>query len=85
MTKLFGTDDISPYYRLSTAQVEGLAKDLTSDDRSLRIVAAQHIGRFVLEPAQALIKYITEGNCIQTLTVKYHSISYKEKKKLTPS
>ncbi|OAD02983.1 hypothetical protein MUCCIDRAFT_156024, partial [Mucor lusitanicus CBS 277.49] len=60
-------EEISPYYRLSTEQVEGLAKDLTSDDKALRIVAAQHIGKFVLEPAKALIKYITEGNCIETL------------------
>ncbi|KAI7906153.1 armadillo-type protein [Cokeromyces recurvatus] len=43
--------------------------DLSSDDRSLRIFAAQYIGKFVLEPAQALIKYITEGDCIETLTV----------------
>ncbi|KAK4516640.1 Two-component response regulator SSK1p [Mucor velutinosus] len=60
-------EEISPYYRLSTEQVEGLAKDLTSDDKALRIVAAQHIGKFVLEPAKALTKYITEGNCIETL------------------
>ncbi|KAG1111828.1 hypothetical protein G6F42_014914 [Rhizopus arrhizus] len=60
-------EEISPYYRLSTEQVEGLAKDLASDDKTLRIVAAQHIGKFVLEPAKALIKYITEGNCIETL------------------
>lgn len=49
--------------------MEGIAKDLTGDDRTLRIVATQHIGKFVLEPAQALIKYIAEGDCIQTLTV----------------
>ncbi|CEP10345.1 hypothetical protein [Parasitella parasitica] len=60
-------EEISPYYRLSTEQVEGLAKDLTSNDKSLRIVAAQHIGKFVLEPAKALSKYITEGNCIESL------------------
>lgn len=51
--------------------MEGLAKDLTSDDKALRIVAAQHIGKFVLEPAKALIKYITEGNCIETLAVSF--------------
>lgn len=62
-------EEISPYYRLSTDQVEALAKDLSSDDKSTRIEAAQHIGKFVLEPAKALTKYITEGDCIKTLTV----------------
>ncbi|KAI8646397.1 armadillo-type protein [Parasitella parasitica] len=65
-----------PYYRLSTEQVEGLAKDLTSNDKSLRIVAAQHIGKFVLEPAKALIKYITEGDCIESLAVNIAAGSY---------
>ncbi|KAI9487543.1 MAG: armadillo-type protein [Benjaminiella poitrasii] len=60
-------EDISPYYRLNVYQVDGIAKDLASDDRNLRIVAAQYISKFVLEPAQALIKYITEGDCIETL------------------
>jgi HEAT repeat protein len=54
---------------LSTEQVEGLAKDLASEDKALRIVAAQHIGKFVLEPAKPLIKYISEGNCIENLAV----------------
>ncbi|CAO3639496.1 unnamed protein product [Mucor hiemalis] len=61
-------DEISPYYRLSTEQVEALAKDLSGEDKDARIEAAQHIGKFVLEPAKALIKYITEGDCIETLT-----------------
>lgn len=62
-------EEISPYYRLSTEQVEALAKDLSGEDKDARIEAAQHIGKFVLEPAKALIKYITEGDCIETLTV----------------
>lgn len=63
-------EDISPYYRLTAYQVEGIAKDLSSDDRNLRIFAAQHIAKFVLEPAKALIDYITKGDCIKILTVK---------------
>ena len=69
LTRFIQKEEISPYYRLSTAQVEALAKDLTGDDAAARIEAAQHIGKFVLEPAKALIKYITTGDCIETLTV----------------
>ncbi|KAI9358200.1 armadillo-type protein [Pilaira anomala] len=61
-------EEVSPYYRLSPAQVEAIAKDLTSDNKETRIEAAQHIAKFVLEPAKALTKYITEGDCIKTLT-----------------
>lgn len=63
------TEEVSPYYRLSTSQVEALAKDLASDNKEKRIEACQHIAKFVLEPAKALTKYITEGDCIKTLTV----------------
>ncbi|KAG0744678.1 hypothetical protein G6F57_008291 [Rhizopus arrhizus] len=61
-------DDISPYYRLSTRQVESLANDLKSYDMRTRIQAASYISKFVLEPAESLIKYISEGDCIQVLT-----------------
>lgn len=64
------TDDISPYYRLSTRQVESLANDLKSYDMRTRIQAAGYISKFVLEPAESLIKYISEGDCIQVLTVR---------------
>ncbi|KAG1212886.1 hypothetical protein G6F68_002221 [Rhizopus microsporus] len=62
-------DEISPYYRLTPGQVQALANDLRSSDASTRIEAAQYIGKFVLEPAEALIKYITEEDCILALTV----------------
>ncbi|GAA5802259.1 hypothetical protein HPULCUR_007722 [Helicostylum pulchrum] len=61
-------EEVSPYYRLTTSQVESLAKDLSSDKKETRIEACQHIAKFVLEPAKALTKYITEGDCIKTLT-----------------
>jgi hypothetical protein len=69
ITNISIIEEISPYYRLSIAQVEALAEDLAGDDKTARIEACQHIGKFVLEPAKALIKYISEGDCIQTLTV----------------
>ncbi|KAI8987684.1 armadillo-type protein [Mycotypha africana] len=72
-------EDISPYYRLTKAQVEGLSKDLNSDQRNVRVFAAQHISKFVLEPAQALIKFITEGNCIEALTRMLSSADIEEK------
>lgn len=68
---------------MSTEQVEGLAKDLTSDDKALRIVAAQHIGKFVLEPAKPLIKYITEGNCIESLAVSFSVLELPDYYKYT--
>ncbi|RCH91617.1 hypothetical protein CU098_008839 [Rhizopus stolonifer] len=60
--------DISPYYRLTELQVQGIQKDLHSQDKTIRITAAQHIAKFVLEPAQALMDYITQGDCIETLS-----------------
>jgi HEAT repeat protein len=64
-------EDISPYYRLSNEQVEALSSDLkNTGDKNVRLEAAQYIGKFVLEPAQALIAYITKGDCIDSLAVK---------------
>ncbi|KAI9316889.1 armadillo-type protein [Dichotomocladium elegans] len=62
-------EDIDPYYRLTTEQVDALAADLKSQDKGVRLEAAQHLSKFVLEPAQALIDYITKGDCLETLTV----------------
>ncbi|KAI8366519.1 armadillo-type protein [Blakeslea trispora] len=60
--------DINPYYRLNEEQVRAIQKDLQSEAKLVRITAAQHIAKFVLEPAQALIDYITTGDCIESLT-----------------
>ncbi|KAI8373036.1 armadillo-type protein [Radiomyces spectabilis] len=60
--------DIDPYYRLSAAQVEELARDLRSGEKTVRLEALEYLGKFLLEPAQALIDYITQGDCIATLT-----------------
>ncbi|KAI8340352.1 armadillo-type protein [Choanephora cucurbitarum] len=60
--------DISPYYRLTQEEVQAIQKDLHSETKQVRITAAQHIAKFVLEPAQALIDYITNGDCIEALT-----------------
>lgn len=49
--------------------MEELADDLKSNDKSLRLEAAQYLAKFVLEPSQALIDYISKGDCIETLTV----------------
>ncbi|KAF7722652.1 hypothetical protein EC973_002862 [Apophysomyces ossiformis] len=61
-------EDIDPYYRLTPSQVQAMAKDLKSSDKKVRVDAVQSLGKFVLEPAQALIDYITQGDCIETLT-----------------
>lgn len=58
---------------MTPGQVQALANDLRSSDASTRIEAVQYIGKFVLEPAEALIKYITEGDCILALTVSNSS------------
>ncbi|KAI7876332.1 ARM repeat-containing protein [Lichtheimia hyalospora FSU 10163] len=62
-------EDIDPYYRLTPEQVNALASDLKSDEKQVRMVAAQHLSKFILEPAQALIDYITQGDCMEALTV----------------
>ncbi|CAO3662792.1 unnamed protein product [Rhizopus stolonifer] len=61
-------DDISPYYRMTSAQVEGLAKRLKSKEAIIRKDAISYLGERVLEPAEALIQYISHGDCIQVLT-----------------
>ncbi|KAL1933770.1 hypothetical protein VTP01DRAFT_7860 [Rhizomucor pusillus] len=61
-------EDIDPYYRLTPAQVEDLKNDLKSSDKESRLEAAHYIAKFVLEPAQVLIDYITQGDCIESLT-----------------
>ncbi|KAJ8663995.1 hypothetical protein O0I10_000271 [Lichtheimia ornata] len=61
-------EDIDPYYRLTPEQVNALASDLKSDEKQVRMVAAQHLSKFILEPAQALIDYITQGDCMEALT-----------------
>ena len=66
--------DISPYYRLTQEEVQAIQKDLHSETKLVRITAAQHIAKFVLEPAQALIDYITTGDCIEALTVSLMSL-----------
>ncbi|CAO3581389.1 unnamed protein product [Absidia cylindrospora] len=60
-------EDIDPYYRLNTAQIQSLAQDLKSTDKKIRMDAIRYLGKFVVEPAEALITYIVEGNCIDTL------------------
>lgn len=67
-------EDIDPYYRLTVEQVESLAHDLQSFDKKTRMDALQHLGKFVVEPAEALITYIVEGNCMETLMVRLHSL-----------
>ncbi|ORE22414.1 ARM repeat-containing protein [Rhizopus microsporus] len=67
----------------SAGQVQALANDLRSSDASTRIEAAQYIGKFVLEPAEALIKYITEEDCILALTVNIAAGPYELWKKST--
>ncbi|ORZ10426.1 armadillo-type protein [Absidia repens] len=62
-------EDIDPYYRLNTAQIQSLAQDLKSPDKKIRMDAIRYLGKFVVEPAEALITYIVEGNCIDTLMV----------------
>lgn len=64
------SEDIDPYYRLTPAQVEDLKNDLKSSDKESRLEAAHYIAKFVLEPAQVLIDYITQGDCIESLTVR---------------
>ncbi|KAG0185039.1 hypothetical protein DFQ28_010070 [Apophysomyces sp. BC1034] len=61
-------EDIDPYYRLTTSQVQAIAQDLKSTEKKVRLDAVQSLGKFVLEPAQALIDYITQGDCIEALT-----------------
>ncbi|ORY95073.1 armadillo-type protein [Syncephalastrum racemosum] len=63
-------EDIDPYYRLTTDQVNDLARDLKSTDKDRRADALQYLSKFVVEPAQALIDYIVQGDCIDTLTVR---------------
>lgn len=65
----FIIEDIDPYYRLTPEQVNALASDLKSDEKQVRMMAAQHLSKFILEPAQALIDYITQGDCMEALTV----------------
>ncbi|CAO3654270.1 unnamed protein product [Cunninghamella echinulata] len=60
--------DIDPYYRLNTMQVQSLAHDLSSSNKEVRMEALKYLGKFVLEPAEALLTFIIEGNCIETLT-----------------
>ncbi|KAI8879422.1 ARM repeat-containing protein [Backusella circina FSU 941] len=73
-------EDISPYYRLSNDQVVSLSLDLrNNEDKNVRLEAAQYIGKFVLEPAQALIDYITKGDCIDTLAQMITSDDPEEK------
>ncbi|KAI8342377.1 armadillo-type protein [Chlamydoabsidia padenii] len=60
-------EDIDPYYRLNGAQVESLAHDLSSADKKTRMDALQYLGKFVVEPAESIIAYIVEGNCMETL------------------
>ncbi|CAO3648836.1 unnamed protein product [Cunninghamella blakesleeana] len=60
--------DIDPYYRLNTMQVQSLAYDLSSSEKNIRMEAIQYLGKFVLEPAEALLSFIIEGSCIETLT-----------------
>ncbi|KAI8971101.1 armadillo-type protein [Pilobolus umbonatus] len=52
-------------------QVKAIDYDLRSEEKETRTEAAQHIAKFVVEPAKALIEYITKGDCIQLLTVLY--------------
>ncbi|KAI8081290.1 armadillo-type protein [Halteromyces radiatus] len=61
-------EDIDPYYRLNTAQVQSLAQDLKSTDKKIRLDAIHYLAKFVVEPAEALMTYIVEGNCMETLT-----------------
>ncbi|KAI9275643.1 armadillo-type protein [Phascolomyces articulosus] len=49
-------------------QVQALANDLKSNEQSTRMEAAQYLSKFLVEPCQALITYITHGDCIETLT-----------------
>ncbi|SAM08859.1 hypothetical protein [Absidia glauca] len=72
-------EDIDPYYRLTTEQVESLAHDLQSFDKKTRMDALQHLGKFVVEPAEALITYIVEGNCMETLMHLLASAEMDEK------
>ncbi|ORX49901.1 ARM repeat-containing protein [Hesseltinella vesiculosa] len=60
--------DIEPYYRLTQEQTEALAQDLRSNNKTTRMIAIQSLGKFVVEPAEALIQYITQGDCMQILT-----------------
>ena len=63
------TEDIDPYYRLTEEQIKALADDLKSNEQSSRMEAARYLSKFLVEPCQALIDYITHGDCIETLTV----------------
>ncbi|KAI9499637.1 armadillo-type protein, partial [Zychaea mexicana] len=55
--------------RESSAQISALAEDLKSTDQSARMEAAQYLSKYLVEPCQALIDYITHGDCIETLTI----------------
>lgn len=62
-------EEIDPYYRLTEAQVDSLAQDLKAGDKKTRMDAIQYLGKFAVEPAKALVAFIVEGDCMDTLTV----------------
>ncbi|KAI8074566.1 armadillo-type protein [Gongronella butleri] len=51
-------------------QTTALARDLRSTNKVARMEAIQSLGKFVVEPAEALIEYITQGDCMEVLTVR---------------
>lgn len=60
---------------MTSAQVEGLAKRLRSKEAIIRRDAVSYLGERVLEPAEALIQYISHGDCIQVLTVSFYTFT----------
>ncbi|KAI8329420.1 armadillo-type protein [Chlamydoabsidia padenii] len=75
-------EDIDPYYRLTIEQVDALAHDLKSYDKAIRLDALQHLSKFVVEPAEALITWIVEGNCMETLAYLLASAEVDEQIKV---
>ncbi|KAI7856912.1 armadillo-type protein [Circinella umbellata] len=72
-------EDIDPYYRLTEEQIKALSDDLKSNEQSSRMDAAQYLSKYVVEPCQALIDYITHGDCIESLTKMMSGVDLDER------